>query len=220
MQGCVIGAHVVPEQAVKLCQGGDGLQVKGIEPGLLQGSELALDFGLGCAVPDLCVEQDGADGAADQGKLLADVTTAIVNIQFCRDSIGGHGVPEYFLEVVSIVVVEKSAAHQETGVVINNHDTVDPPALSVFGDMRQVTGVSLPHLSKGILLECLPVPHVRVTCRFQVMFFDKALDGADADGGGNESIFHKVVVDLGGVKLWEPLFEMVDFTDGGIGKSP
>ena len=64
-----------------------------------------------------------------------------------------------FLEVESVIVIKKAAAYQEAGVVINDHDTVDPPALPVFGDIGEVTGICLPHFSKGVFLKSFPVPH-------------------------------------------------------------
>ena len=50
MDRCIIGAHIVLEQPVELRQGGDGIQVQRIKPGLLERSELALDLDLGCTV--------------------------------------------------------------------------------------------------------------------------------------------------------------------------
>ena len=90
---------------------------------------------------------------------------------------GGHGILEHLLEVIGIVVIEEPAAHQEAGVVINDHDAVDPPALAVLRDIRQVTSISLPHFAKGIFFKSLSVPHVQVPGRFEVMVPDEALDG-------------------------------------------
>ena len=110
----------------------------------------------------------------------------IVDIELRRDPMGCHGVLEHFLEVIGIIVIEEAAAHQETGMVINDHDAVDSPALAALRDIRQVTGIGLPHLPQGVLFKGLPVPHVRVACRFQVMFLHETLDGADADRGMDE----------------------------------
>ncbi len=143
----------------------------------------------------------------------------IVDIKLYGDSMGGHGILEHFLEIVGIVVIEE-AAHQEAGMVINNHDAVDPPALSALCDMRQVTGVRLPHFSEGVLLKRFPVPHVRVPGRFEVMVPDEALDGADADHGGDECRLHKVLMDLGGVEPGEGLLEAVDLLNGRIREHP
>ena len=127
---------------------------------------------------------------------------------------GGHGVLEHLLEVIGIVAVEEPAAHQETGVVINDHDAVDPPALAVLRDIRKIARIGLPHLPKGVFFKCFPVPHVRVPCRFEVMVLHEALDGTDADRGGDECCFHKMLMDLGGVQPRESLLEPVDLFDG------
>ena len=129
---------------------------------------------------------------------------------------GGHGILEHLLEVIGIVVIEEPAAHQEAGVVINDHDAVDPPALAVLRDIRQVTSISLPHLPEGVLLKRFPVPHVRVPGRFEVMVPDEALDGADADHGRDECRLHKVLMDLGGVQPRERLLEAADLLDGCV----
>ena len=55
MDGGIVGAHIVLEQPVKLCQRGDGIQIQGIEPCLLECSELAFDFCLGGTITDLRV---------------------------------------------------------------------------------------------------------------------------------------------------------------------
>ncbi|KAI4446403.1 hypothetical protein C823_000921 [Eubacterium plexicaudatum ASF492] len=118
------------------------------------------------------------------------------------------------------VIHRLPAAHQKTGMVINNHNAVDSPAPSVLRDKRQVTGIGLPHLPKGIFFKCLPVPHAGVACRFQVMFPDEALDGADADCGRDEGFFNEVPVDLCSVQPWEGLLEAVDLLDGRVWEYP
>ena len=69
-------------------------------------------------------------------------------------------------------------------------------------------------LPKGVFFKCFPVPHVRVPCRFEVMVLHEALDGTDADRGGDECCFHKMLMDLGGVQPRESLLEPVDLFDG------
>ena len=51
----IIGTHIVPEEAVKLLQGGDRVHIQRIEPGLFECSELAFDFGFGGTVTDFRV---------------------------------------------------------------------------------------------------------------------------------------------------------------------
>ena len=42
MDGRIVGAHIVFKEPVELRQRGDGIQIQRVEPGLLEGSELAL----------------------------------------------------------------------------------------------------------------------------------------------------------------------------------
>ena len=46
------------------------------------------------------------------------------------------------------------------------------------------------------------------------MVLHEALDGTDADRGGDECCFHKMLMDLGGVQPRESLLEPVDLFDG------
>ena len=52
MNGSIVEAHIVLKKAVELLQGGDGVQVQGIEPGLFQRSKLPLNLSLGGTIPD------------------------------------------------------------------------------------------------------------------------------------------------------------------------
>ena len=67
-------------------------------------------------------------------------------------------------------------------MVINDEDGIDPAELPVLRDMGEVAGVRLPHASESVFLKSLPVAHVRVTRRLQVIAADETLDGAHADG--------------------------------------
>ena len=124
------------------------------------------------------------------------------------------------MEVIGIIIIEEPAAHQEAGVVIDDHDAVYPPALAFLRDIRQVTGIGLLHLSKGVFFKCFAVPHAGVACRFQVMPLHEALDGADADRGGDEGFFHEMPVDLGRVQPWECFPDAVDLFDGRVREHP
>ena len=216
MQGSVIGTHIVPQKRIELFQGCDGIQIQGIKPGFFQRPELAFDFCFAGAIPDFRMQEHGPDRTADEGKLLTHVAAAVIDIKFCGDPMGSYCGFQDFLEVVSVIVIKKPAAHQEPRVVVNDHDAVDPPALPVFGDIGKVTGICLPHLPESIFLEGFPVLHGRVARRFQVMFFYETLDGADADRGRDKGLFHKMPVDLGGIEAWECLLQPVDLFDGGI----
>ena len=89
-----------------------------------------------------------SDGSADQGKLLVCVAAPVVHIQLEGDPIGGHSLLEDFLEIISAVIVKQTAAHQKAGMVVNDHDTVNPPAFSVFCNKRKITGIGLISMSE------------------------------------------------------------------------
>ena len=86
--------------------------------------------------------------------------------------------------------------------------------------MGKVARISLPDLAEFIFFEGLTVTHVRVTCRFQVVPFDKTLDSTDTDGGRDKGIGDQVLVDLGGIEPGKLLFEAVDLFDGSIREHP
>lgn len=52
------------------------------------------------------------------------------------------------------------------------------------------------------------------------MVLHEALDGTDADRGGDECCFHKMPMDLGGVQPRECLFEAIDLLNGRIREHP
>ena len=161
-----------------------------------------------------------ADGTADQGKLFVRIAAPIIDIKLQGDPISRHGLLEHFLEVISIVVIKQAAANQETGMVVNDHNAVDPPTFPVFCDIRQITGIRLPHFPKGILFKSLAVPHAWITCGFEVIMPDKALDSTNADRSRNERILHKLFVDLCGIEPGESLFQTVDLFYSGIREDP
>ena len=71
----------------------------------------------------------------------------IVHVKLGRDAMGSHSLLEHLLEVIGIVIIEEAAAHQEPGVVVDDHDAVDPPALAVLGDIRKVARIALISMS-------------------------------------------------------------------------
>ena len=166
------------------------------------------------------MQEHGPDRAADQGELFVGVAAAVIDIKLHGDPISGNCLLEHLLEVVGIVIVEKPSAYQETGMVVNDHNAVDTPAFSVFGDIRQVAGIRLPHFPEGIFLKSLTVLHAGVPGRFQVMVPDKTLDRADIDCGGDERILHKLFVDLGGIEPGESFLETENLLDGSIREHP
>ena len=86
--------------------------------------------------------------------------------------------------------------------------------------MRKVARISLPDLTEFILFEGLTVTHVRVTCRFQVVPFDKTLDSTDTNSGRDKGISDQVLVNLGGIEPGELFFQAVDLFDGSIRERP
>jgi len=70
MHGSIVGADIVPQEGIELCQGRDGIHVQRIKPGLLERPELAFNFCLAGAVTNFCMKEDRADGAEDQGELF------------------------------------------------------------------------------------------------------------------------------------------------------
>ena len=110
----------------------------------------------------------------------------------------------------------QASAYKEPGMVINDHDAVDPPALSVLCDVREITGIRLPHLSERILLKSLPVTHVRVSCGFEVMFLHKSLDGTDTDRCRDKGLFYEVPVDLRGIQAGKGFLDPEDLLDSRI----
>ena len=105
-------------------------------------------------------------------------------------------------------------------MVINDHDAVNTPGLSIFCNVWEVARISLPDLAEFIFFEGFAVTHVRVTCRFQVVLFDKALDSTDTDGGRDKGIGDQVLVNLGGIEPGKLFFEAVDLFDGSIREYP
>ena len=216
MEGGVVRAHIVQEQGVELFQGSDIIQLQGVEPTLLKGTEVALHLGLTGSIPHLGVEQDCTQRAADEGELLIGVGGAVVHIELHGDAVGGDSGLEHLLEVVGGVVVEKPAPNQEPGVVVYDHDAVDTPPPAILGNVGQITGVRLPQLPERVLLKCLAVPQIGIPGAFQVVVLDIALNGAHAHRGWDEALFHQLPVDLRGVEPGKCLFEAVDLLNSGV----
>ena len=95
-------------------------------------------------------------------------------------------------------------------MVINDEDGIDPAELPVLRDMGEVAGVRLPHASESVFLKSLPVAHVRVTRRLQVIAADETLDGAHADGRRDVAVPDQLEIDLRGVEPREILPELED----------
>lgn len=138
--------HVVLQHCVKLCKRCDGIHVKGIKPALFERPEMAFYLAFGGPITDAGMQKQDPKGYTDHGKLFVGIAAAIVNVEFIRNPISGDGIFKYFLEVVCIVIVKQPAADKETGMVVNDHDAVDPPGMAVFCDVWQIAGVSACHI--------------------------------------------------------------------------
>lgn len=94
----VIGADVIHEECLKLMQGMDFFKIKPVEESFPHGPEVSFHLGFGSTVPYRCVQEYGADGAADEGELFIDVGRAVVCIKPVRDAVGGDGLFQHFLK--------------------------------------------------------------------------------------------------------------------------
>ena len=92
-------------------------------------------------------------------------------------------------------------------MVINDGHAVDLSCNTVFGDVCNVTGVSLPHFSKGVLFKGFSVTKIRVSGRFQVVVAYKTLYGIHTDSGRNETVLYEFPVDLCCIDTWKILFD-------------
>ena len=80
----VVGADVIHKERLKFIQGMDLFKVKPIQEPFTHGPEIPGWLGFGGAVPYRCVQEHGADGAADQGELLIDVGGSRCQYKVCQ----------------------------------------------------------------------------------------------------------------------------------------
>ena len=216
----VVGADVIHKERLKFIQGMDLIKVKAVEEPFPHGPEIPFHLGFGGAVPYRCVQEHGADGAADQGELLIDVGGAVVGIKLIRDAVGGDSLLEYFLETVGIVAVGQSCADDEAGMVVDDDDQIDLMGLFIRGivDVAEVAGIRLPEPAKGILLKGFPVLVVQFPGRFQSVVPYKTLYGINADTCRDKAVLHKADMDLGGIEARIFFFQAQDLFDRRIGQ--
>ena len=105
-------------------------------------------------------------------------------------------------------------------MVVYNADRIDPAGSAILGDVREVTGVCLPHPAESILLKGLTIPEVRVPCRLQVVLLDEALHCADTDRSRDKAVLDQLGMDLCGIEPREFLFQTVDLLNGGVRQHP
>lgn len=90
------------------------------------------------------MKKNRSNRTTDQGKLFITVGSTIIHVKFIWNAIGGNGIFKNLLKVSCIIIVEKFAAYKQSGMVINDHDTVDTATFTIFGDMGKIAGISLP----------------------------------------------------------------------------
>jgi hypothetical protein len=168
--------------------------------------EMAFYFPFAGTVTHFRVQEQDTEGYADHRKLFVAVGTAVIDVKLVWDSVGGNRVFQNLLEVGGIVAVEQFTADEEPGMVIDDHDTVDPARFSIFRDVREIAGVRLPDLPEFIFLKCLAVTQVWISCGFEVIVADEALDGVHADSGRDKGITDEPFVDLGRIHAREVVF--------------
>ena len=147
----VVGADVIHKERLKIIQGMELFKVKPIQEPFTHGPEIPFHLGFGGAVPYRCVQEHGADGAADQGELLIDVGGAVVSIKFVRDAVGGDGLLQHFLETVRIVAVGHSCPDDHAGMIVDDNDQIDLMCFFIRGivDVTEVAGIGLPDVSES-----------------------------------------------------------------------
>lgn len=217
----VVGADIILKERLKFIQGMDLFKVKAIQEPFPHGSEVPFHLGFGGAVPYRCVQEHGADGAADQGELLIDVGGAVVGIKLVRDAVGGDGLLEHFLKTVGIVAVGQPCTDDEAGMVVNDDGQIDLMGLIVRGivDVTEVAGIGLPEPAESILLKGFPVLVVQFPGRLQAVVPDETLYGVHADTGRDEAVLYKADMDLGGIQARVFFFQAQDLFDRRIRQS-
>ena len=163
----------------------DLLHIQTIEPGFLASAPEPLDLGLGCAIPNLGMKEYCTDGTADERELFIDIGRTIVRVKFRRNGISGHCFLEDRLKVGCGVAIKELSADDQTRMIVNDTDGINATGSTVFCDVREVTGVCLPHLSKSILLKGFSVLHRGIAGGFEVVMPYETLDCAYADSGWN-----------------------------------
>ena len=151
-------------------------------------------------------------------RILGD-TLPVVEVELVRDSIRFNGSFQHLLVIVGAVVVENPTTHNHSGTIIYNHNEIGASADSVFRDVRQIAGITLPESAKIRLFECLSVAHLGVACRLEIIGFNKALYRADTCCGIQIAVSDKHVVNHGCVEAWKLFPEHINLLYGIFVKS-
>lgn len=99
-------------------------------------------------------------------------------------------------------------------MVLNDHDTVDAPSLTVFCNVRKITGICLPDLTEFVFFIGLAVTEIRVSGRFEIVASDETLYGIHTDSCREKGLTDQMVMDLCGIHARVFCLNVVDFSNG------
>ena len=105
-------------------------------------------------------------------------------------------------------------------MIVNDHDAVNAPGLTVFCDVWEITGISLPDFTEFVFFIGLAVTEVRVSGRFEVVVADETLYGIHADSCREKGFLHEMLINLCGIHAWMVIFHTINFSNGFIIQSP
>ena len=105
-------------------------------------------------------------------------------------------------------------------MVVNDHDAVNAPGLTVFCDVWEITGISLPDFTEFVFFIGLAVTEVRVSGRFEVVVADEALYGIHTDSCREKGFLHEMLINLCGIHARMVIFHTINFSNGFVIQSP
>ena len=220
MDSGVVPTDVSSEQGVELFQRMDSRDIKGRQPAAAEGPEIPFNFPFCSPISNRGMRFDNAQGIKDQGELVVFKRTAVIHVDLIWDAVSGNGLLEYFLIVVSVIVIKDPAADDQAGVVIDDHDQECPAGASVLGDIREVGCIRLPHTSEFRHFVSLPVFDGGIAGRSEIIFLQEALYGTDRDFGVDKAGLDEHLVDHDAVDAGKLLAKAIDLIDGICGESP
>ena len=91
-----------------------------------------------------------------------------------RDAISRYRFPKKLLKVGSVILIKELSPDDHPGIVIQDHDKIDPPGAASLFQIRKIAGIRLPHPAK-ICLKCFPVFYRSGHIPAQVVLFDITL---------------------------------------------
>ena len=155
----VLVSYIILQHFIETVKRCNPCGINGMNPGGFHGPPLPFTFAFAGTVPYAGMDQINSKRNTNHGKLFVSIRSSIVDEKFGRNAtISGYRFLQNFLEVTGIVVVKHLCPDKHSGMVINNGHAVNLAGNTVFGDMCNVTGVSLPHFSELVLFKDFPVP--------------------------------------------------------------